>query len=80
MTPYQPTWRDVATTRLAFYRGQRKVNRKSLIGDWLICWVTDSPYSHVALVASMWPAWAEVLSSSLRDGGVRAERANLGLA
>lgn len=60
------------TTRLAFYCGKRKVNRKSLIGDWLICWVTDSPYSHVELVASMWPAWAEVLSSSLRDGGVRA--------
>jgi len=58
-------------TRLAFYKGRKSENRKSLIGDWLICWVTDHWASHVELVASMFPAWSEVLSSSLRDGGVR---------
>lgn len=26
-------------TRLAFYKGRKSENRKSLIGDWLICWV-----------------------------------------
>ncbi len=43
-------------TRLAFYKGRKSENRKSLVGDWLICWVTGSQFSHVELVASMWPA------------------------
>ena len=59
-------------TRLAFYKGRKSENRKSLIDDWLICWVTGHWASHVELLASMWPAWSEVLSSSLRDKGVRA--------
>lgn len=62
----------IKKTRLAFYRGLRDENPKSLIGDWAVCWVTGHWASHVELVASMWPAWSEVLSSSLRDKGVRA--------
>ena len=60
-------------TRLAFYRGRKSENRKSLVGDWLICWVTASQFSHVELVAQTLSGHSsEVLSSSLRDGGVRS--------
>lgn len=72
------------TTKLAFYKGKRSENKKSLIGDWLICLVTGSRFSHVELIRSHAPAagvsidfkpWtgqmATMLSSSLRDGGVR---------
>ncbi len=62
-------------TRLAFYKGRKSENRKSLIGDWLICWVTGKPFSHCELVVSLVALGSEVystmLSSSLRDGGVR---------
>lgn len=71
------------TTRIAFYLGRRSENPKALIGDRLICWRTKSRYSHVELLAShstesvivdgqpyIGPvAW--MLSSSVRDGGVR---------
>lgn len=73
------------TTRLAFYRGQRSQNPGSMLGDWLICAVTGSQYSHVEMLASHGAApagttvggvpytgpMAWMLSSSLRDDGVR---------
>ena len=62
-------------TRLAFYKGRKSENRKSLIGDWLICWVTGKPFSHCELMSQLVTIGGEVystmLSSSLRDGGVR---------
>ena len=62
-------------TRIAFYRGRKSQNDHALIGDRLICWVTGKPFSHCELVASLVPFGNEVystmLSSSLRDGGVR---------
>ena len=62
-------------TRIAFYRGRRSQNRHALIGDRLICWVTGKPFSHCELVVSLVTLGGEVystmLSSSLRDGGVR---------
>lgn len=68
--------RTKKTTRLAFYVGLKSRNDHALIGDRLICWVTDHWLSHVELVESMGTTslgnvWAWMLSSSLRDGGVR---------
>lgn len=71
--------------RLAFYKGLRDENPNSRIGDWAVCWVTDHWSSHVELLVSSGPAplgtqvdgqpyagpMAWMLSSSLRDGGVR---------
>ena len=63
-------------TRLAFYKGLRKENPNSRIGDRLICLVTGKPFSHCELVEFSRPVvgltTASMLSSSLRDGGVRA--------
>ena len=60
-------------TRIAFYRGSQ--NPAARIGDRLICWVTGKPFSHCELVVSLVALGSEVystmLSSSLRDGGVR---------
>lgn len=78
-------------TRIAFYLGRRAENPKSLIGDWLICLVTRSRFSHVELVASHRQApWgttvnhkpytgplALMYSSSLRDKGVRGKTLTL---
>lgn len=63
-------------TRLAFYVGLKSRNDRALIGDRLICWVTDHWASHVELVESIGVAppvtlSAWMLSSSMRDGGVR---------
>ena len=62
-------------TRIAFYRGRKSQNDHALIGDRLICWVTGKPFSHCELVVSLVTLGGEVystmLSSSLRDGGVR---------
>lgn len=63
-------------TLLAFYVGLKSKNDHALIGDRLICWVTDHWASHVELVESIGVAppvtlSARMLSSSLRDGGVR---------
>lgn len=62
-------------TRIAFYRGRKGQNPAARIGDRLICWVTGKPFSHCELVVSLVPIGSEVystmLSSSLRDGGVR---------
>lgn len=62
-------------TRIAFYRGRKSQNDHALIGDRLICWVTGKPFSHCELVVSLVALGSEVystmLSSSLRDGGVR---------
>ena len=62
-------------TRLAFYRGRKSQNPAARIGDGLICWVTGKPFSHCELVVSLVALGSEVystmLSSSLRDGGVR---------
>ena len=62
-------------TRIAFYRGRKSQNRHALIGDRLICWVTGKPFSHCELVVSLVALGSEIystmLSSSLRDGGVR---------
>ena len=62
------------TTRLAFKLGKYGTPG-SMIGDWLICLVTGKPFSHCELVESLVPIGSEVystmLSSSLRDGGVR---------
>jgi len=74
-----------AKIRLAFYKGLREENPNSRIGDWAICLVTDHWSSHVELLVSSGPAplgtqvdgqpyagpTAWMLSSSLRDGGVR---------
>lgn len=64
-----------AKTRIAFYRGRKSQNPAARIGDRLICWVTGKPFSHCELVVSTHPIGAEtyatMLSSSLRDGGVR---------
>lgn len=57
-------------TRLAFYKGTRAENPNSLIGDWLICLVTHSRYSHAELVVANGYA-CSMLSSSIRDKGVR---------
>ena len=62
-------------TRIAFYMGRKSQNDHALIGDRLICWVTGKPFSHCELVVSLVTLGSEVystmLSSSLRDGGVR---------
>ena len=62
-------------TRIAFYRGRKGQNPAARIGDRLICWVTGKPFSHCELVVSLVALGSEVystmLSSSLRDGGVR---------
>lgn len=79
------------TTRIAFYLGKRSENPKSLIGDWLICLVTRSRFSHVELIESHRQApWGTVVdykpytgplakmwSSSLRDKGVRGKTMTL---
>ena len=63
------------TTRIAFYHGRKSQNDHALIGDRLICWVTGKPFSHCELVVSTHTigveTYATMLSSSLRDGGVR---------
>ena len=63
-------------TRIAFYRGRKSQNSHALIGDRLICLVTGKPFSHCELVEFSRPVvgltTASMLSSSLRDGGVRA--------
>ena len=63
-------------TRIAFYRGRKGQNPAARIGDRLICWVTGKPFSHCELVEFSRPVvgltTASMLSSSLRDGGVRA--------
>jgi hypothetical protein len=78
-------------TRIAFYLGRRAENRKSMIGDWLICLVTRSRFSHVELIESHRQApWGTVVnhkpytgplakmwSSSLRDKGVRGKTMTL---
>lgn len=71
------------TTRIAFYLGRRSENRKALPGDWLVCAVTKSRFSHVELLAShrtesvtvdgtpyTGPV-ATMLSASIRDNRVR---------
>ena len=62
-------------TRIAFYRGRKSQNDHALIGDRLICWVTGKPFSHCELVVSTHTigveTYATMLSSSLRDNGVR---------
>ena len=62
-------------TRIAFYRGRKGQNPAARIGDRLICWVTGKPFSHCELVVSLVTLGSDVystmLSSSLRDGGVR---------
>ena len=59
--------------KLAFYLGEKHRNPKATVLDQVICFATNSPYSHVELVyhfdettnvASCW-------SSSAPDGGVR---------
>lgn len=71
------------TTRIAFYLGRRDENPNSKIGDWGICHVTESRFSHVELLSSITSAdvvvegqinkkiIATMYSSSLRDKGVR---------
>lgn len=62
-------------TRILFYRGRKSQNPAARIGDRLICWVTGKQFSHCELVVSTHPigvdTYATMLSSSLRDGGVR---------
>lgn len=61
-------------TRIAFYRGRKSENDHALICDRLICWVTGNPFSHCELVTDGGggdEAIAWMLSSSIRDGGVR---------
>jgi hypothetical protein len=71
------------TTRIAFYLGRRAENPKALLGDWLVCAVTRSRYSHIELLARhstesvmvdgkvyIGPvAW--MLSASIRENAVR---------
>lgn len=49
---------------LALYKPHRRWD----VGSRLICWWTNSPYSHCELVVG-----SVCFSSSLRDGGVRAK-------
>jgi hypothetical protein len=62
-------------TRIAFYHGRKGKNPAARIGDRLICLVTGKPFSHCELVERSTHAagmtYAGLLSSSLRDGGVR---------
>ena len=60
---------------LALYLGERKRNKSSQWLDWLICWATDSPYSHVEYVTHYEPEqqMAVCWGSSPRDGGVRRQ-------
>lgn len=78
------------TTRIAFYKGRRAENPKSRLFDWLICWVTGKPFSHAELLSDTFKVsdvifdgahysgpTATMLSSSIRDGGVRQTWRNL---
>lgn len=60
---------------IAFYRGTRKENPKSRFVDNLICFCTDSKFSHAELVLNYNPDTKSgfCLSSSERDGGVRSK-------
>ncbi len=53
---------------LALYRPHKITD----LGGRLICWWTESDYSHVEIVIDGW-----CYSSSLRDGGVRKKRIDL---
>lgn len=63
------------TVTLAFYKGNGGTRWQRFI-DWAIRFATGGPYSHVELIAG--PAELgkayRCLSSSARDGGVRAKR------
>ena len=73
------------TTRLAFYLGRRSDNASAKIGDWLVCAVTRSQFSHVELLAASAAAppgtrldgepytgvVATMLSATVHDGEVR---------
>ena len=73
------------TTRLAFYLGRRSDNASAKIGDWLVCAVTRSKFSHVELLAASAAAppgtrlegepytgvVATMLSATVHDGEVR---------
>ena len=58
--------------RVALYYGRKKDNPSSKLFDWLVCWWTNSPYSHCELVIH-----DICYSSSARDGGVRAKKIDL---
>lgn len=63
------------SARIAFYLGRRAENPGARWGDWLICAVTKSRFSHVELLVDMAPSptgpVAVMVSASIRDGGVR---------
>lgn len=63
----------MALVHIAFYRGTRKENPKSKFLDNLICFATNSKYSHAELVLSYDEASNRGMcySSSEWDGGVR---------
>lgn len=77
------------TTHLAFYLGRKSENPKSLLGDWLVCIVTKSRFSHAEILAkhSVESVWvdnkayigpvATMLSASIRENGVREARRTL---
>ena len=57
--------------QMAFYKGPA-TDTWHQVGHRLTCWFTGSPYSHCELVID-----GVCLSSSSRDGGVRAKRIDL---
>jgi hypothetical protein len=57
------------TYKFAFYKGRKADNPESTLLDWVICFFTDSPYSHVELVIDSCTGYS--ISSSPRDNGVR---------
>lgn len=65
---------------VAFYLGTKKENQRATWLDRLICFFTESRFSHVEIiteydrVTKIGTAW----SSSPRDGGVRKTRINFG--
>jgi hypothetical protein len=59
-------------TTLAFYLGTKAENpNNSRFIDHLVCWWTDSRFSHVEFVESIDGLTATTWSASQRDGGVR---------
>lgn len=62
--------------RLAYYKGRKSENNRSRFLDHIICFFTNSRYSHVELVY-MYDADTKIgsaVSASPRDGGVRFKR------
>lgn len=66
------------TVKLAFYLGTKKENPSSArTVDRIICWWTNSRFSHVEFVEKIDGNLATTWSASQRDGGVRSTQIDL---